>query len=51
MKYWNKEFNWIRGFVKGYRGKCYKVETVIGVDIGKVLELAISDITRSIPKL
>jgi hypothetical protein len=51
MKYWNKEFNWIRDFMKGYLRKCYEVEAVIGTHDGKVLELAISDLTKTIQKL
>jgi hypothetical protein len=51
MKYWNKEFNWIIDFMKGYLMKCYEVETVIGAHVGKVLELAISDLTKTIHKL
>jgi hypothetical protein len=51
MKYWNKEFNWITDFTKGCLMKCYKVETVIGAHDGKVLELAISDLTKTIHNL
>jgi serine acetyltransferase len=51
LKYWNKEFNWITGFMKGYLRKCYEVEIVIGANIGKVLELLTSDVTRTIHNL
>jgi hypothetical protein len=50
LKYWNKEFNWITGFMKGYFRKCYEVDTVTGADIGKVLGLLPSDVTRTIHK-
>jgi hypothetical protein len=37
--------------MKGYLRKCYEVEIVIEANIGKVLELLTSDITRAIHKL